>query len=74
MLSAARNFRGSHVVTLNSLGSVFVKLQPQCLHVIHKLVFIMQNKYCLCGLMIRVPGYSSGGPGSIHGATRSSET
>jgi hypothetical protein len=28
---------------------------------------------CLCGLVIRVPGYRSRGPGSIPGATRYSE-
>jgi hypothetical protein len=28
---------------------------------------------CLCGLVARVPGYSSRGPGSIPGATRFSE-
>jgi hypothetical protein len=27
----------------------------------------------LCGLLVRVPGYRSGGPGSIPGATRFSE-
>jgi hypothetical protein len=27
----------------------------------------------LCGLVVRVPGYSSTGPGSIPGATRFSE-
>jgi hypothetical protein len=27
----------------------------------------------LCGLVVRVPGYRSGGSGSIHGATRFSE-
>jgi hypothetical protein len=24
----------------------------------------------LCGLVVRVPGYRSGGPGSIHGTTK----
>jgi hypothetical protein len=24
----------------------------------------------LCGLVVRVPGYRSGGPGSIHGTAR----
>jgi hypothetical protein len=28
---------------------------------------------CLCGLIVRVPGYSSRGPGSIPGSTRFSE-
>jgi hypothetical protein len=28
---------------------------------------------CLCGLVVRVPGYTSRGPSSISGATRFSE-
>jgi hypothetical protein len=31
------------------------------------------NWYRLCGLVVRFPGYISGGPGSIPGATRFSE-
>jgi hypothetical protein len=34
---------------------------------------IKANIDCLCGLMVRVPGYRSRGPGSIPGTTRSSD-
>jgi hypothetical protein len=33
----------------------------------------MPERDRLCGLMVRVPGYSSRGPGSIPGAARFSE-
>jgi hypothetical protein len=34
-------------------------------------IYVMQKKVDrLCGLVVRVPGYRSGGPGSIPGATR----
>jgi hypothetical protein len=48
----------------------------QCVHEIHfiigKLLFhCSKNKYDgLCGLVVRVLGYRSGGPGSIPGTTR----
>jgi hypothetical protein len=35
--------------------------------------YVLLNKDHLCGLVVRVPGYRSRGPGSILGATRISE-
>jgi hypothetical protein len=35
------------------------------------IIIIIINR--LCGLVVRVPGYRSGGPGSIPGAARFSE-
>jgi hypothetical protein len=34
---------------------------------------LVQSVYRLCGLVVRVPGYRTRGPGSIPGATRFSE-
>jgi hypothetical protein len=34
---------------------------------------LMSTIDCLCGLVVRVPGYRSWGPGSIPGTTRFSE-
>jgi hypothetical protein len=45
----------------------------------HSIIFIMRSRYIsvgiatadrLCGLVVRVLGYRSGGPGSIPGTTR----
>jgi hypothetical protein len=38
-----------------------------------KLIIIMESKDRLCGLVVRVLGYRSGGPGSIPGTARFSE-
>jgi hypothetical protein len=35
--------------------------------------YYLERNDCLCGLVAIVPGYTSGGPGSIPGATRFSE-
>jgi hypothetical protein len=36
-------------------------------------LYVMKEVDRLCGLVVRVPGYRSRGPGSIPGATRFSE-
>jgi hypothetical protein len=37
-------------------------------------IYVMKKKVdCLCGLVVRVPGYRSRDPGSIPGAARFSE-
>jgi hypothetical protein len=35
--------------------------------------YYLERNYRLCGLVVRVPGYGSRGPGSIPGANRFSE-
>jgi hypothetical protein len=34
------------------------------------IINVLRNKHRLCGLVVRVLGYRSGGPGSIPGTTR----
>jgi hypothetical protein len=36
-------------------------------------IFVLRREDRLCGLVVRVLGYRSGGPGSIPGTTRFSE-
>jgi hypothetical protein len=39
-----------------------------------KFIYVMSKEvHRLCGLVVRVPGYISSGPGTIPGATRFSE-
>jgi hypothetical protein len=57
---------------------VFVQTKKQA-HRIHVLLGLLGIKVCillfdyLCGLMVRVPGYRSRGPGSIPSTIRFSE-
>jgi hypothetical protein len=42
--------------------------------VLIEFIYVMEKKvYRFCGLVVRVPGYRSRGPGSISGATKFSE-
>jgi hypothetical protein len=46
-------------------------IESSYFNIILKVIFRLVDR--LCGLLVRVPGYRSRGPGSIPGATRFSE-
>jgi hypothetical protein len=54
-------------VTKDRLGEM---REVKKMHVFGALIRVVDR---LCGLVVRVPGYRSGGPGSHTGATRFSE-
>jgi hypothetical protein len=55
-------------VILVEIGVVFFEYKHLWIYLIYKCLFSKTD--CLCGLVVRVLGYRSGGPGSIPGTTR----
>jgi hypothetical protein len=56
----------AHIISVNFNSSVLLSHLTQ-----RKAAFL--TGYSLCGLVVRVPGYRSRGPGSIPGAAKLSE-
>jgi hypothetical protein len=53
-------------------GEITITLNASYIIIIIIIIIIIRIYYndCLCGLVVRVLGYRSGGPGSIPGTTR----